>query len=997
MKTPLRSLVCRFVILLLFCFGLNLVHAQTPAFWGMTAEGGAFNAGTIFKMAPDGTGHVVQHSFTIENPGARPGFGSQMLQLANGKMYGVTEGGGFNENGVLYEYNPTTNAYTKLHDFAQATGRNPTGGFALAPNGKLYGLTSGGGSANLGVLFEFDLTSNTYTKKVDFTGTNGSLPFACTLYLHTNGKFYGVTNQGGTAGFGVLFEYDPATSIYTKKIDFTGTANGSFPYTTLMMTSTGRVFGATLQGGTNNNGTIYEYNPTNNTLTKRRDFATADGRFPLATLVEADNGRLYGLAGAGGANSQGTLFEFDLATNTFTKKIDFNGTNGAVPYPGFVKAANGKLYGLTNGGGTSGLGTIFEYDVTTNTLTKKLEFSSDPATGKSQGRVPTTNFTLSSNGLLYGTTNQGGLAGAGVIFEYNTSTDTYTKKIDFFYSPNGSYSFGGLVRAANGKFYGMTQIGGVNDEGVLFEFNPNGNVYTKRYDFNSTSGNYPTGSLAVAPNGKLYGMTNNEGSFDEGTLFEFDPTTNTFTKKVDFDSNTNGGEPQGSLVLASNNKFYGMTGSGGTNGDGVIFEYDPTTNSLIKKIDFEYNTGSEPYADLIQATNGKLYGMTREGGDNGNASGTLFEYDIATNTKTTRVNFSALNGENPEGNLVQAPNGKLYGMTRYGGANFDGVLFEFDPATNTYTKKLDFGGTTFGSQPSGSLAVSPNGKLYGGTNYGGANGRGVIFEYDPANNTFTKKLDFNSTNGAHILWQRFLFVKGEQIIAFATPSDKTIGDAAFNLTATSSAGLTVSFTTTSTKISISGNQVTLLSAGRATITAIQAGDASYNVAPSVDRSFCIKPAKPTITVNNSNTDSPTLTSSATTGNQWFRNGAAIAGATSATYSVTQPGIYKVQVSVEDCVSEFSNDQPMIVTGDIDRTDPAMAVYPNPVSDVLTVSLGDLHGKKEVSIIDLNGRKIESKEEAGTEARFNVSSYYTGTYLVKVKSQNTVTTIRFIKK
>lgn len=65
-----------------------------------------------------------------------------------------------------------------------------------------------------------------------------------------------------------------------------------------MITSTGRVFGATSQGGANNNGTLYEYNPTNNTLTKRRDFTTADGRFALAALVEADNGRLYGLAGA---------------------------------------------------------------------------------------------------------------------------------------------------------------------------------------------------------------------------------------------------------------------------------------------------------------------------------------------------------------------------------------------------------------------------------------------------------------------------------------------------------------------------------------------------------------------------------------------------------------------------------------------------------------------------------------------------------------------------
>jgi uncharacterized repeat protein (TIGR03803 family) len=1080
MKTRLPfPIAYRIVVLISLILCAINAQAQTPAFWGMTVEGGASDAGTIFKMAPDGTGYAIRHSFAIENPGSRPGFGSQLMQLANGKMYGLTEYGGVNQSGVLYEYNPATNAYTKLYDFAQATGRNPTGGLALATNGKLYGLTQAGGSANQGVLFEFDLTTNTYTKKVDFTGTNGSLPFASTLYLHTNGKFYGVTYQGGASGLGVLFEYDPATSTYTKKIDFAGTTNGSYPYTSLMISSTGRVFGATSMGGTGNNGTLYEYNPTTNTLTKRRDFSTADGRFPLAALVEADNGRLYGLAGSGGANSQGTLFEFNLSTNTFTKRIDFNGTNGETPYPGFVKAANGKLYGMTNGGGTSSVGVIFEYDVTTNTLTKKLDFFYDPVTGKSpNGRVPTSNFVLASNGLLYGTLSQGGSSGEGVIFEYNTSTNAFTKKIDFNARPNGAYVYGGLVRASNGKLYGMTESGGANDEGALFEFDPNGNVYTKRHDFSSTSGNYPYGSLAAAPNGKLYGMATNEGSLDYGTLFEFDPTTNAFTKKIDFD-NANGRDPQGSLLLASNNKFYGMTNSGGANGDGVIFEYDPASNTLTKKIDFEYNTGSEPYGDLIQATNGKLYGMTREGGDNGNASGTLFEYDIVTNTMTPRINFSALNGENPEGNLVQAPNGKLYGMTTYGGASSDGVLFEFDPATNIYTKKLDFGGTTFGSQPSGSLAVSPNGKLYGGTNYGGANGRGILFEYDPATNTFTKKLDFNGTNGAHILYQRLLFVKGEQTITFnslpskmfgdapfaltatssaslpityassntavatvsgntvtivgagtatitasqagdasynaatnasqtltvekinqtitfAAITDKTVGDAAFSLSATATSNLPVTFSTSSGKITISGTQVTIVSGGRVIITASQAGNANYNAATSVERTFCIKPAKPMITASNLNTEAPTLTSNAATGNQWFRNDIAIAGATNATYSATQEGIYKVQVTIDDCVSEFSTEQTLIVT-DVEFNEVnQIEAHPNPATDWLTISTGAIHGNKELRISQLNGKEMESQEFSSNQISVYVGKHAPGLYLLEVKTEKAKKQIRFIK-
>ena len=144
---------------------------------------------------------------------------------------------------------------------------------------------------------------------------------------------------------------------------------------------------------------------------------------------------------------------------------------------------------------------------------------------------------------LFGMTEQGGQNDKGTIFEYNIITAAYTKKFDFD-GANGSGPRAGLMKASNGKLYGMTRIGGTNDVGVIFEFDPATNVYTKKHDFNISNGRNPFGTLTEGPNGKLYGMALEGGAGNGGVLFEFDPATALFTKKLDF-TGLNGSRPFG--------------------------------------------------------------------------------------------------------------------------------------------------------------------------------------------------------------------------------------------------------------------------------------------------------------------------------------------------------------------------------------------------------------------------------------------------------------------
>jgi len=732
-----------YTVLLLSILTLVSSQAQTIEFWGMTNEGGNYGTGTIFKTDSDGNNHSVQESF-IRYVGQYP-YGS-LMQASNGKLYGMTDSDGATGDGVIFEYDPVTSTYEKLLDFdGENLGSRPHGNLIEANNGKLYGMTYEGGASGMGVLFEYDMGTAIYSKKFDFDGSNlGSYPYG-SLVQASNGKLYGMTTYGGTSDVGVIFEYDITTDTHTKKLDFDGATLGGSPEGSLIQATNEKLYGMTPEGGASDNGVFFEYNLNTDVYTKISEFDdTTLGQDPYGSPMQASNGKLYGMTYYGGTAEKGVLFEYDTSTETYTKRFDFVDTSlGDNPYRSLVQAVNGKLYGMTPAGGASGSGVIFEFDLTTDTYTKKIDFDGD-----NNGDYPLGSLVLANDGNLYGMTYEGGAENDGVLFQYNPTTAVFSKIFDFGDITEGGYPNGSLMQASNEKLYGLTEYGGVNNYGVLFEYDPVLLTYSKIIDFDyETLGAYPKGNLIQATNEKLYGMTTSGGASNIGVLFEFEIATSTYVKKIDFNNVNYGRNPYGSLLQASNEKLYGMATLGGASDNGVLFEYDLSTDTFTKKLDFDgSNTGKYPYGSLIEAANGNFYGMTSIGGTSD--QGVLFEYNLTTDTYTKKIDFDGTaKGRYPYGSILEAANGKLYGLTSSGGTSDMGVLFEYDLDTDTYTKKVDFNGTDLGNQPYyTTLIQGSNEKLYGMTRLGGNYNYGVLFEYDIATEILTKKLDFDGVN-----------------------------------------------------------------------------------------------------------------------------------------------------------------------------------------------------------------------------------------------------------
>jgi hypothetical protein len=245
--------------------------------------------------------------------------------------------------------------------------------------------------------------------------------------------------------------------------------------------------------------------------------------------------------------------------------------------------------------------------------------------------------------------------------------------------------------------------------------------------------------------------------------------------------------------------------------------------------------------------------------------------------------------------------------------------------------------------------------------------------------------------------QTLTIIKASQAISFSTLEAKVLGNTPFNLTATASSGLPVQYSSLSDRVNISGNLVTPIKAGGVMITAAQSGDTRYAAAANIDQIFCIDPAKPAISKDGAGTESSVMVSSSNEGNQWFLNGVAIEGAIHRTFLAEEPGTYKVQVTVDNCVSKFSEAAVLVITGTEKVLDLGIRAYPNPAENYL--ELAGVNGNIGTSqLIDVTGRiRTIQFEKSGDIWRANIQHLTHGNYVLRVQVKNAVQEIRFIKK
>src|SRR5205085_1944457 len=130
--------------------------------------------------------------------------------------------------------------------------------------------------------------------------------------------------------------------------------------------------------------------------------------------------------------------------------------------------------------------------------------------------------------------------------------------------------YGSFVAANDGKLYGMASNGGSNGFGTIFSIDPITSEFVKLKDLDGVNGSYPFGSFIQASNGKLYGTTEYGANLSPGAIFSFEPISTTYTRLADFDTARTGGFPSGNLLQASDGKIYGMTGEGGSKNLGTV-------------------------------------------------------------------------------------------------------------------------------------------------------------------------------------------------------------------------------------------------------------------------------------------------------------------------------------------------------------------------------------------------------------------------------------------
>jgi uncharacterized repeat protein (TIGR03803 family) len=382
--------------------------------------------------------------------------------------------------------------------------------------------------------------------------------------------------------------------------------------------------------------------------------------------------------------------------------------DGAHPWGGLTPGGDGKLYGTTVAYADSTApegarpGTFFSIG-----LDGSFQ-SIHPFTVDTEGVGSTSSLRLGSDGSFYGTSNTGcAVPEAGCVVRISRAG--VVTVLHNFEAGGPRQAESQLLQASDGNFYGTTNYGGSDDVGTIFRLTPAGDFHVLHSMDANIEGAYPSGSLIELEDGDFYGTTEDQGSGGRGSVFRVTPegsvtVVHAFAGPTR-DGGTDGSGPVGGLTAGADGALYGVTWGGGNYGGlggGTLYRVSPAGEFAIVHVFDAASEYNYPYAALVSASDGKLYGTALNAPVNTPAAASIFSFDPASRTVETLHLFTqAADGRQPYAEMVQASDGKLYGTTYAGGASGLGTVF-----------RLDIGAAAV-IAPAVSLTVSPQSVVAG--------------------------------------------------------------------------------------------------------------------------------------------------------------------------------------------------------------------------------------------------------------------------------------------
>ena len=373
------------------------------------------------------------------------------------------------------------------------------------------------------------------------------------------------------------------------------------------------MYGTTLEGGANGLGTIYRVDQNGQNFQKLYDFNSNDGGKPLSGLTLA-NGKLYGFTTFGGPASNpgaivglGSFFEFNPLTNSLTviESIDDKSEIGHSIHNSPLLTTDGSLYFASQGLGAEIKSVLSKYDPVSSTITVLDTLTS------AEGLIAA-KLMQASNGHIYVTTANGNANTYGGVIRWNTISN----QIEVLHSSQGP-NFGGpheyynsknqLLEGSDGSLYGLSTLGGsytgTNDQGVgcFFKIQLDGTGYATLNRFEQgvqNEGYLPYGGL-VEKNGVIYGTASEEGNLNvnSGTLFSYTLSSGIFDFIYTLD--LEGTRPKGTLTESPNGRFYFTTTGEPSINSGNLIEFNPVNGAVNQLYTFGGSNGVMPYYDEL--------------------------------------------------------------------------------------------------------------------------------------------------------------------------------------------------------------------------------------------------------------------------------------------------------------------------------------------------------------------------------------------------------------